>query len=321
MGSTTPTPSTTTRTSRADATYVVTGTRGSTVDLSFQVLGGDYSPRVDAGTARRRSTTVTSTSPTDGSFEWRFGPRARRCRNGSTLIVREVYDDWDAERAAHLASTALDTLGAAVGDPLTPERPSTKRYAVAAKMLIGRIQTWFAFPEWFYLNEPVNTLTEPAADTRWAGVAVLLGRPLRPRRRRGDGRDRAGLATAPYLAIQLGTRLVHLARLRSTTRPRSTAARRRSTPTGCIRFVVSERDPGVANWVELCRAHRGYLQFRWQRLDGRRSPPRTVRQVRGGDRRRRSTDTLPYYEGVAGDAPSSGPSASRRGSVGVAGGG
>ncbi len=32
---------------------------------------------------------------------------------------------------------------------------------MAAKMLIGRINTWFAFPEWFTYKEPVNTLTVP----------------------------------------------------------------------------------------------------------------------------------------------------------------
>ena len=32
---------------------------------------------------------------------------------------------------------------------------------MAAKMLVGRINTWFAFPEWFTYKEPVNTLTVP----------------------------------------------------------------------------------------------------------------------------------------------------------------
>jgi hypothetical protein len=33
-----------------------------------------------------------------------------------------------------------------------------------------------------------------------------------------------------------------------------------------IRFVVSERDPGVANWLECTGHRRGYVQLRWQRL-------------------------------------------------------
>jgi hypothetical protein len=34
-----------------------------------------------------------------------------------------------------------------------------------------------------------------------------------------------------------------------------------------IRIVVAEHDPGVANWVERIGHDRGYLQFRWQRLE------------------------------------------------------
>jgi hypothetical protein len=30
--------------------------------------------------------------------------------------------------------------------------------------------------------------------------------------------------------------------------------------------VISERDPGVANWLELTGRRRGYVQIRWQRL-------------------------------------------------------
>ena len=32
-----------------------------------------------------------------------------------------------------------------------------------------------------------------------------------------------------------------------------------------LRFVVSERDPGVTNWLECTGHRRGYLQIRWQR--------------------------------------------------------
>ena len=33
-----------------------------------------------------------------------------------------------------------------------------------------------------------------------------------------------------------------------------------------MRFVISERNPGVANWLELTGHTRGYVQLRWQRL-------------------------------------------------------
>ena len=143
----------------AGASYVVSGTRGTTADLSFQVMDGTYS---DAGAPNTlaafddRELEVAD----DGSFEWRFGPELG-LRKGSTLIVREVYDDWNTEQRGTLRIQRLDTAGQPRG-PLTPERVA-KRYGVAAKMLTGRIKTWFAFPEWFTYKEPVNTLTAPAS--------------------------------------------------------------------------------------------------------------------------------------------------------------
>ena len=74
--------------------------------------------------------------------------------------MREVYDDWNAEQRGTLRIQRLDTAGRPRG-PLTQERVA-KRYGVAAKMLTGRIRTWFAFPDWFTYEEPVNTLTVPA---------------------------------------------------------------------------------------------------------------------------------------------------------------
>jgi hypothetical protein len=45
-----------------------------------------------------------------------------------------------------------------------------------------------------------------------------------------------------------------------------TADQARADPDGMFRFVVCERDPGVANWLECTGHRRGYLQLRWQRL-------------------------------------------------------
>ena len=45
-----------------------------------------------------------------------------------------------------------------------------------------------------------------------------------------------------------------------------TADQARVDPDGRIRFVISERDPGVANWLERTGHRRGYVQIRWQRL-------------------------------------------------------
>src|ERR1700726_11964 len=58
---------------RDDAEYVVTGTRGTTADLSFQVLKGDYTPA--EGPASRPACDARAMEVADdGSFEFRLGP-------------------------------------------------------------------------------------------------------------------------------------------------------------------------------------------------------------------------------------------------------
>ena len=58
---------------RDDAEYVVTGRRGSTTDLSFQILDGSYSPvNVPGSLAAFDDREIDIAA--DGSFEIRFGP-------------------------------------------------------------------------------------------------------------------------------------------------------------------------------------------------------------------------------------------------------
>src|SRR3954468_18973522 len=58
---------------RDDAEYVVTGRRGTTADLSFQVLKGDYTP-VDVPDSVAAFDDRAFDVAADGSFEVRFGP-------------------------------------------------------------------------------------------------------------------------------------------------------------------------------------------------------------------------------------------------------
>ncbi len=70
---------------------------------------------------------------------------------------------------------------------------------------------------------------------------------------------------APYQGIQLGSSwYISLDYINHQTS--LTADQARPDPDGRFRFVISERDPGVANWLECTRHRRGYVQLRWQRL-------------------------------------------------------
>ncbi len=285
---------------RDNAEYVVTGRRGTTADLSFQVLNGDYSPvEVPDSLAAFDDREIDIAG--DGTFELRFGPaQASPGRNYFTLapgsamlLVREVYSDWAAERRGTIRIHRADRAGDAPDAP-TPAALA-RRYEVAGKILLSRLRTFLAFPEWFYLKLPVNTLTEPrptpgglATQFSSAGHydldddhAMVVTVPA------------AGRDTAPYQGIQLGSRwyvsLDYINRQTSLT-----ADQARADPDGMLRFVVSERDPGVTNWLERTGHRRGYVQIRWQRLtrDLKPGDGPTVEVMPAGEIPAR----LPYYE-------------------------
>jgi hypothetical protein len=261
---------------RDDAEYVVSGTRGTTADLSFQVLKGDYTP-VDVPDSLSAFDDRAIEIAADGAFEFRLGPeksKSDKSRNGyftlgpgsAMLIVREVYSDWDRERRGTIRIHRADQAGCAP-PPATDTATAAKRYAVAGKILLIRLRTFLAFPEWFYLNEPVNTLTAPRATpgglaTQFSSVghfaladddAMIVTVPA------------AAKEIAPYQGIQLGS-LWYVSLDYINHQTSLTADQARIDPDGRIRFVISEREPQLANWLELTGHRRGYVQLRWQRL-------------------------------------------------------
>jgi len=285
---------------RDDAEYVVTGRRGTTTDLSFQVLNGDYSP-VEVPDSLAAFDDRAFSVADDGTFELRFGPaRAEPGHDFFTLgpgsamlVVREVYSDWATEQRGTISIRRADRAGWA--PPAADVAAMEKRYRVAGKILLSRLRAFLAFPEWFYLKLPANTMTEPrrtpgglASQFSSAGhfgldddEAMIVTVPA------------AGKSIAPYQGIQLGSMwYVSLDYISHQTS--LTADQARADPDGMLRFVISERNPGLANWLECTGHRRGYVQIRWQRL---------TREIGPGDGPRAEVvkfadlaGALPYYE-------------------------
>ncbi|WP_132993056.1 hypothetical protein [Gordonia zhaorongruii] len=268
-----------------DATYVVRGIRGSTTDLSFQVLRGDYTPTdVPGGDDAFDDRRIAISD--DGSFEITFGPArdradaadvnasgtgAGRTQNyftlgdgASMLAVREVYSDWSSETKGSITIERVDTVGTA---PAALDTETiARRYRIAAKMLTARINTWFNFPKWFYLDEPVNTFTAPRTtpgglSTQYssvghfdlpAGKSMVVTVPE---------------SEVPYQGFQLGS-LWYISLDYVNHQTSLNSAQAQVDPDGMIRMVISDHDPGIANWIETTGRRRGILQFRWQRTNG-----------------------------------------------------
>jgi hypothetical protein len=268
----------------ADHDYVVIGRRGTTTDLSFQLLGGEYTDTEvpDSETAfDDRKLDIAE----DGSFEWRFRPKAP-----AQLVIREVYGDWSQQRGT-VAIKRLDTIGTAP-PPLTREIIE-KRYATAGKQLVQRVKTWLQFPQWLYFNIPVNTMVAPRLTP--GGLATQYSSAghydMTP--------DQALIITlpvtdAPYLGFQLGSLwYISLDYINHQTSLNATQAQ--ADPDGKIRIVVADQNPGVTNWVQTLGHRKGFLQFRWQRVS------REVTEADGPTVELVDFDkipaSLPYYEG------------------------
>jgi hypothetical protein len=263
--------------------YVVTGRRGSTTDVSFQLIGGEYTDEAvpDSETAfDDRKLAIAA----DGTFEWRFTPD-----KPAQLVIREVYNDWSAQRGT-FAIARTDTAGTA--PPALAKELIEKRFAVAGKQLVQRVKTWLQFPKWFYDNLPVNTLTAPRLTpgglaTQYSSVghfdltaeqAIVITLPV---------------TDAPYIGFQLGSLwYISLDYINHQTSLNGTQAQ--ADPDGKIRIVVSDGNPGVANWCETLGHGKGYLQFRWQRVSREltEADGPTLQVVDLGE----VPGVLPYYE-------------------------
>ncbi len=247
---------------REGVEYVVHGRRGTSADLSFQVMGGAYS--ADAAATHLLGLDDRDLDlDAEGRFSFRFtaGPGAK------TLIVREVFDDWEREERGTYWIERPDTLGRPAAPP-TAELLA-RRYEVAARSLVGSIRTWFAFPHFFQYREPVNTLTPPRSTP--GGLAS---------QRSSIGHyelaeDQALVITVPrcaeagYQAVQVGSDW-YASTDYETHQTSLTRAQAVTDPDGVLRYVVSARPPlagrPTANWLETTGHRTGPMMLRWQRL-------------------------------------------------------
>jgi len=248
---------------REGVEYVIRGRRGTTADLSFQVMGGMYSAD-SAATSLMAFDDRELTKDADGGFEFRYVAEP----GAKSLIVREVYNDWDTEERGTLTIERPDLVDQPA-KPLT-EALLRKKYDVAARSLVGSIHTWFAFPQFFERKEPVNTLTLPQSTP--GGLES---------QRSSIGHyeledDEALIISVKectdcsYQGAQIGSDW-YVSTDYETHQTSLTKAQADVDPDGVIRFVVSERSPAgegqaIANWLEATGHRTGSMMFRWQRL-------------------------------------------------------
>ncbi|MDX1732950.1 MAG: hypothetical protein R3228_01240 [Halioglobus sp.] len=252
----------------AQGTYRVWGTRGSSRRLDFSV----YEQDALSQSLATLNTEQLQVDP-DGTFEVFIGGPAREGNwlpldaAARRLLVRQIHSDWGNETPGDLHIDRIDA-----GRPLYPVLNSdimAARLLQATDLLALNVRRW---PEYsrtrFDALLPANTLTAPRDTGATGGLSgrLMVGGHFEL------AADEALLikawpTAAQYHGIQLGHHwwesLDYANRQSSLTADQAAVS-----SDGALYFVVSSRDPGVANWLDTEGFHRGVIMMRYDGLPG-----------------------------------------------------
>lgn len=250
---------------RGDRGYRITGTRGTTAYLGFQILAGTgLSPRRMSGylgdtelisRSGDFAIVLSAQQPADlGAAQWLQIPQ-----DASSVVVREYIGDRTHEELAtlHIEALAPDPVAMLTDDALAeqftamswslmklatlhrtikPElldRPNTLLTAQAADLGAADTTPDNLYMIGTYRLESGQTLVldiDPP-DTRYWNVTLesIWHECLEPRRRHSSVTNRG---------VQPG-------------------------PDGRVRIAISERDVGLGHWLDTGGRHRGFIVLRW----------------------------------------------------------
>lgn len=196
----------------------------------------------------------------DGSFRVTLGGPAPAADGNHVALVpgligvgfRDVFSDWK-QRPADLQIRRLDTASA------TPFDAAALRDRVLAK-LEPYIRFWSSYPEqWLGGLKPNSVAPVVPRDGGWGFLSGLRFQ-LQP--------DEAFLVTLNYGGAQYtGIQVIDPWMIASDARRHQTSlnpAQAEADADGNYSFIISPRDPGVANWLDTNGLHDGFAVLRWQ---------------------------------------------------------
>ena len=254
-------------------TYVVRGRRGTSADLQIQVGAGDpgfdedLTSPITLGQLSLEDLAVDADgrfeiviSDTEEGVNWVCNTKDGLTAN--SILIRESFMDWENETSGTWYIERRDTRGQPTALP-EPDLVDAQ-YARAAEYLVGSTKGWVKFVDGLRANLAGNGLSPPR-ETRdglpgqWNAAGHLRIPP-----------GKAFIVTVPhsparYQSIQIGDLWFNGLDYRHRQTSLTTAQARRSCD-GDYRFVISVRDPGVANWLDPAGASSSFAFLRWQGL-------------------------------------------------------
>ncbi len=253
-------------------TYRVAGTRGSATWISFMAQRNHGCFAAGLGVFGDAIFTELETND-DGVFELILSPDKHSGnwietdRFSARLMIRQFFGDWADVRPMDLTienlsrgdeAKALLSLSAAVGD--------LARSAQSLQTLLPAMQSELAAK-----SDSINAFATDIGDATESYGGVPGGNAVTMRWRLAA--DEALLATVrppipcAYWDVQLGNVWYESWDYRHFL---SGIVHTQATfnDDGSATIVLSERDPGTANWVQTCGHREGHLAVRWQLTDG-----------------------------------------------------
>lgn len=174
----------------------------------------------------------------------------------TTVLIREMLSDWN-QRPADVRIRRIDR-------PATPGasavRPLAALKAGVLQKLPAYIRFWGKYKDIYMGGLAPNVLGGPAArDGGWGYIAAVRFK-LQP--------DQAILLTttsqrAGYTGAQLSDPWMITPDARAN-QISLNSAQARANADGSFTYIVSPRDPGVANWIDTTGLHEGFVLLRWQ---------------------------------------------------------
>jgi len=260
--------------------YRIVGKRGTSADLTFQLLDGypgTGTLGTNAGLLRSKDLAVEP----DGSFEIFVGPTphagnrlAPILAGADTLVIRETFQDWEKERPG---TYRLERVGVEKQD-VEPSATELREALVdAASILRAQSTVYVRFvAELLGLKPP-----DPGTPASRGLPPNFLSPPVQTKS--GLPGQRSSLAhfvleegqvmvvtvapsRFPYQGFEVGNlwfQTFDWARHQSSL----TTAQARRDADGLYRFVLSPTDPGVPNWLDTVGQREGFAFLRWQGLD------------------------------------------------------
>lgn len=253
---------------RSGVDYVIRGTRGTTADVVFQVY--EANPGVK-GSLRGISTLSLDQIhfEDDGSFEVHVGPTPhprnwlKTDEGAGLLLARWSHSDWATERAGRAEVVRVGSEG--VPAPVESEREVARAIRDATAAVPDAGEFWLGWAGRVRLGTFDNDVTAP----RETGGEGLKGQVnVAGKFALDDGE--ALIVTVPktdarYQGFQLGN--FWFDSLEWANRQTSlSGGQARLGSDGRYHYVISEKDPGVPNWLDTTGLREGLFFLRFQGL-------------------------------------------------------